>query len=139
MLQAHIYKGNQNSNDSSDVSTTIPSRDLHAIWLGLSSEDVSASLGSVRNVSSPNVKVSRLLLLSGADPDHRLGPDCLGGATLLCVFAHLGYADMVQALVEFGANVSASNTKVCFFVTMPEERGNHFSDTLVIWARRAHT
>ena len=37
--------------------------------------------------------------------------DCLGGAPLLSVFAHLGYVDMVQALVEFGADVGAVNSE----------------------------
>ena len=101
ILKAHIYKNKEDPSMSS--------RDMHAIWLGLASGDVSASLGSVRNVSCPNVKVSRLLLLSGADPDHRV-VDCLGGAPLLSVYAHLGYVDMVQALLEFGADVRATNS-----------------------------
>ena len=37
--------------------------------------------------------------------------DCLGGAPLLSVFAHLGYVDMVHALVEFGADVGAVNSE----------------------------
>jgi hypothetical protein len=38
------------------------------MWIAMTSEDVSLALGSVRNVASPNVKVSRLLLLAGASP-----------------------------------------------------------------------
>ena len=52
--------------------------------------------------------MSRLLLLAGADPDHRV-VDCLGGAPLLCIYAHLGYLDMVQVLLEFGADVAVTN------------------------------
>ena len=87
---------------------SIASRDLHAIWIALSSNDISLSLATIRNIASPNVKVSRLLLLAGASPDHI--SDCLGKSPLIGVYSHLGYVDMVNALIEFGADVNATNT-----------------------------
>ncbi len=58
---------------------------VQAAWIAQSSSDVSSALGAVRNVSSPNAKVSRLLLLAGASPDART--EFLDGASLLGVFA----------------------------------------------------
>ena len=87
---------------------SIASRDLHAVWIALSSNDISLSLATIRNVASPNVKVSRLLLLAGASPDHI--SDCLGKSPLMGVYSHLGYMDMVNALIDFGADVNATNT-----------------------------
>ena len=87
---------------------SIASRDLHAVWIALSSNDISLSLATIRNVASPNVKVSRLLLLAGASPDHI--SDCLGKSPLIGVYSHLGYMDMINALIDFGADVNATNT-----------------------------
>ena len=66
------------------------------------------ALGSVRNVASPNTKVSRLLLLAGASPD--AVSDYLDRSPLMGVFSNQGFADMVTVLIEFGGNVNASNS-----------------------------
>ena len=96
---------------------SIASRDLHAIWIALSSNDISLSLATIRNVASPNVKVSRLLLLAGASPDHI--SECLGKSPLIGVYSHLGYMDMVNALIDFGADVNATNTDgECFLFSL---------------------
>lgn len=79
------------------------------MWVSMTADDVSLSLGCVRNVSNPNVKVSRLLLLSGASPDHVT--DYFDEAPLLCVFAKQGFLDMVSLLIEFGADVNAVNAE----------------------------
>ena len=106
----------ENSLSENEIkSGSIASRDLHAIWIALSSNDISLSLATIRNVASPNVKVSRLLLLAGASPDHI--SDCLGKSPLIGVYSHLGYMDMVTALIDFGADVNATNTdgkEFCF-------------------------
>lgn len=81
ILKAHIYK-----NMAPGQTGPIPPRDLQALWIAQSSSDVSLALGSVRNVASPNTKVSRLLLLAGASPDAI--SDYLDGAPLLGVFAN---------------------------------------------------
>ena len=99
ILKAHVYKNM--------TSAVIPARDLQAIWIGTASEDVSLALGAVRNVASPNVKVSRLLLLAGASPDYL--SDYFDEAPLIGVFANQGYIDMISLLIEFGADVNAVN------------------------------
>ena len=102
ILKAHIYKNMTSS------SMAIPPRDLQALWIAQSTQDPSLALGSVRNVASPNTKVSRLLLLAGASPDAI--SDYLDGAPLMGVFSNQGFVDMVVLLIEFGGNVNAVNS-----------------------------
>ncbi|XP_076309260.1 protein TANC2-like isoform X3 [Tachypleus tridentatus] len=103
MLMAHIYR-------SSARDTLIPElapRDLQAYWIHQCTDDVTAALTASRNVYSPNVKVSRLLLLAKADPNGRTGQ--MGNAPLLVVAAYEGILEMVAILLEFGANPGATN------------------------------
>ena len=100
LLKAHIYRNSSNA---------VPSRDLQSQWIGFVSEDVSEALGHPSNLASPNLKVSRLLLLSGASPDF-ITPS-LGKAPMLCVAAHQGHQEMVSLLLEFGASISATNQR----------------------------
>ena len=51
ILKAHLYK-------SCGPEMIVPPRDLQAVWIALSADDVSASLASIRNLFSPNVKVT---------------------------------------------------------------------------------
>lgn len=51
ILKAHLYK-----NCAPEM--PVPPRDLQAVWVALSTDDASASLGSLRNLFSPNVKVN---------------------------------------------------------------------------------
>ena len=44
-------------------------KDLQASWIAMASHDPTLALSHVKNLASPNVKVSRLLLLAGASPD----------------------------------------------------------------------
>lgn len=67
---------------------SVSSRDLQASWVAESSESVSAAVCHLRNVYSPNVKVSRLLLLAGASPDYIT--DFLGNAPILCMYSNEG-------------------------------------------------
>ncbi|XP_042370465.1 protein TANC2-like, partial [Plectropomus leopardus] len=78
---------------------------LQGLWLSYSTESLSPALASLRNLYTPNIKVSRLLILGGADVDHR--SDVLNGAPLLCVHAHLGHGDAVALLLDLGAQVDA--------------------------------
>ncbi len=103
ILKAHVYKNLTAGQNNS----AIPARDLQAMWIATASEDVSLALGAVRNVASPNVKVSRLLLLAGASPDYL--SDYFNEAPLVGVFANQGYIDMISLLLEFGADVNAVN------------------------------
>ncbi|GAB6031968.1 hypothetical protein CHUAL_010349 [Chamberlinius hualienensis] len=95
ILKAHIYK---------TVSRQMGffSRDVQALWVCLSSKDVSASLTTERNAYSPNVKVSRLLMLAGSDPNSVT--EFLNEAPVLGLSAHEGFVDMVTMLLEFNAD-----------------------------------
>ena len=50
ILKAHLYK-------TCGSELQMAPRDLQAVWVALSADDVSASLGCLRNIFSPNVKV----------------------------------------------------------------------------------
>ena len=113
ILKAHLYKTSAG---------LLPPRDLQAVWVALSSDDVSASLGSLRNVFSPNVKVSRLLLLAGASPDHIT--QIRSCSPLLCLAAQEGLLDLVSILLEFGANCNATTSSGVSALALAAERGH---------------
>nr|XP_057934103.1 protein TANC2 isoform X3 [Doryrhamphus excisus] len=98
ILKAHIFKG---LSKKVGVSSSI----LQGLWVSYSSEGLSAALSSLRNLYTPNIKVSRLLMLGGANVNYRT--EVLNNAPVLCVHAHLGYMDMVALLLEFGAFADA--------------------------------
>ena len=85
ILKAHLYK----SIVSSSSTSSIPPRDLQAIWVALSTENLSLALGSVRNVASPNTKVSRLLLLAGMCKTYFFVPKLLLDNRLSLIFRSL--------------------------------------------------
>ncbi|KAI4487050.1 hypothetical protein M0802_012073 [Mischocyttarus mexicanus] len=113
VLKAHVYRG---------VAPCWPSRDLQAIWLTSATECVSAALCTLRNIYSPNVKVSRLLLLAGASPNHIT--EYLGNAPVLCMYAHEGSVEMVSLLLEFGADVELTNSQGCTALSLAAARGH---------------
>ncbi|XP_033624485.1 protein TANC1-like isoform X2 [Asterias rubens] len=98
ILKAHIYKtlGRQLGGFSA--------RELQAVWMHLNTDQLSFSLATRRNLFSPNVKVSRLLLLAGANPNHHT--DVLNSAPIMCVSAREGHTEMVSLLLEFDADVN---------------------------------
>ena len=51
LLKANLFRAN--------------AKDLQAAWLAIASRDTTMALAHVKNVATPNVKVSRLLLLAG--------------------------------------------------------------------------
>ncbi|KAE8742661.1 hypothetical protein FOCC_FOCC011790 [Frankliniella occidentalis] len=114
ILKAHLYKNMTLHRYSS--------RELQAHWVASSSADVSSALCSLRNIYNPNVKVSRLLLLAGADPNSIT--DFLGKAPALCMFAHEGNAEMVSILLEFGADVELTNSQGCTALSLAATRGH---------------
>ena len=59
ILKSNIYKNSQNVRFST--------RQLQACFTSLSMNDISLALSCMRNIYSPIIKVSRLLLLAGAD------------------------------------------------------------------------
>ncbi|XP_075846505.1 protein TANC2 isoform X7 [Microtus pennsylvanicus] len=100
VLKAHIFKG---LSKKVGVSSSI----LQGLWISYSTEGLSMALASLRNLYTPNIKVSRLLILGGANINYRT--EVLNNAPILCVQSHLGYTEMVALLLEFGANVDASS------------------------------
>uniref|UniRef100_A0A3Q2WIV0 Tetratricopeptide repeat, ankyrin repeat and coiled-coil containing 2 n=1 Tax=Haplochromis burtoni TaxID=8153 RepID=A0A3Q2WIV0_HAPBU len=100
ILKAHIFKG---LSKKVGVSSSI----LQGLWVSYSTEGLSAALSSLRNLYTPNIKVSRLLMLGGANVNYRT--EVLNNAPILCVHSHLGYMDMVALLLEFGASVDAQS------------------------------
>ncbi|XP_041927256.1 protein TANC1 isoform X4 [Alosa sapidissima] len=96
ILKAHIFKGQSKK-------TGVSSSVLQALWISCSTDSLSAALASLRNIYTPNVKVSRLLMLGGANVNYRT--EVLGNAPVLCVQSHLGHLEMVTLLLEHGARV----------------------------------
>ncbi|KAJ8284474.1 hypothetical protein COCON_G00033240 [Conger conger] len=100
ILKAHIFKG---LSKKVGVSSSI----LQGLWVSYSTEGLSTALASLRNLYTPNIKVSRLLMLGGANVNYRT--EVLNNAPILCVHAHLGYTDTVSLLLEFGASVDTAS------------------------------
>uniref|UniRef100_A0A8B9HWH7 Tetratricopeptide repeat, ankyrin repeat and coiled-coil containing 2 n=1 Tax=Astyanax mexicanus TaxID=7994 RepID=A0A8B9HWH7_ASTMX len=98
ILKAHIFKG---LSKKVGVSSSI----LQGLWVSYSTESLSTALSSLRNLYTPNIKVSRLLMMGGANVNYRT--EVLNNAPVLCVHAHLGYMDMLNLLLEFGASVDS--------------------------------
>ncbi|XP_063257178.1 protein TANC1 isoform X5 [Prinia subflava] len=99
ILKAHIFKGLSKR-------TGISSSHLQALWIGYSTDGLSTALASLRNIYTPNVKVSRLLILAGANVNYRT--EVLNNAPVLCVQSHLGHEEVVTLLLEFGAAVDGT-------------------------------
>ncbi|XP_044740746.1 protein TANC2 isoform X2 [Chrysoperla carnea] len=115
ILKAHVYRNMTFSN-------SLTSRDIQANWVATSSDNISAAVCTLRNIYSPNVKVSRLLLLGGASPDYVT--EFLGNAPALCMYAHEGIIPMVSLLLEFGANVELTNSQGMTALALASARGH---------------
>uniref|UniRef100_A0A6Q2Z4D3 Tetratricopeptide repeat, ankyrin repeat and coiled-coil containing 1b n=1 Tax=Esox lucius TaxID=8010 RepID=A0A6Q2Z4D3_ESOLU len=109
ILKAHIFKG---LSKKTGVSSSV----LQALWISCSADGLSAALASLRNLYTPNVKVSRLLMLGGANVNYRT--EVLNNGPVLCVQSHLGHQEMAGLLLEFGASVDVLSengmTPLCF-------------------------
>uniref|UniRef100_UPI003AAA430D protein TANC1-like n=1 Tax=Centroberyx gerrardi TaxID=166262 RepID=UPI003AAA430D len=99
ILKAHIFKG---LSKRTGVSSSV----LQAMWVNCSTDSLSAALASLRNLYTPNIKVSRLLMLGGASVTWCT--EVLGHAPILGVHAHLGHLEMVAVLLEMGAPVDGT-------------------------------
>ncbi|XP_068435470.1 protein TANC1-like isoform X2 [Clinocottus analis] len=99
ILKAHIFKG---MSKKTGVSSSV----LQAIWVNCSTDSLSAALASLRNLYTPNIKVSRLLMLGGASVTWCT--EVVGHAPILAVHAHLGHVEMVALLLEMGAPIDGT-------------------------------
>ncbi|XP_041791379.1 protein TANC1-like [Chelmon rostratus] len=108
ILKAHIFKG---LSKKTGVSSSV----LQAMWVNCSTDSLSAALASLRNLYTPNIKVSRLLMLGGASVTWCT--EVVGHAPILAVHAHLGHVEMVALLLEMSAPVEGTTdsgmTPVC--------------------------
>ncbi|KAJ7992572.1 hypothetical protein DPEC_G00280080 [Dallia pectoralis] len=100
ILKAHIFKG---LSKKVGVSSSV----LQGLWVSYSTEALSSALASLRNLYTPNIKVSRLLILGGANVNYR--SEVLNNAPVLCVHTHLGYAETAGLLLENGAHVDGES------------------------------
>ncbi|XP_033478366.2 protein TANC1-like [Epinephelus lanceolatus] len=111
ILKAHIFKG---LSKKTGVSSSV----LQAMWVNCSTDSLSAALASLRNLYTPNIKVSRLLMLGGASVTWCT--EVVGHAPILAVHAHLGHVEMVGLLLEMGAPVDGTTdngmTPLCLAV-----------------------
>ncbi|XP_072236911.1 protein TANC1-like [Leuresthes tenuis] len=99
ILKAHIFKG---LSKKTGVSSSV----LQAMWVNCSTDSLSAALASLRNLYTPNIKVSRLLMLGGASVTWCT--EVIGHAPILAVHAHLGHMEMVALLLEMGAPIDGT-------------------------------
>ncbi|KAF5280679.1 hypothetical protein FQA39_LY05327 [Lamprigera yunnana] len=114
ILKAHVYRNM--------TFQTVSSRELQAYWVAESSENVSAAICNLRNIYSPNVKVSRLFLLAGGSPNFIT--TYLGNAPILCMYAYEGIIPMVSLLLEFGANVELTNSQGSTALSLASAKGH---------------
>lgn len=113
ILKAHIYR-----NSGSGV---LP-RDLQAFWVASVAQRIESALCPLRNIYSPNIKVSRLMLLAGASPNHTT--DILGKAPILLIAASEGTTSMVNLLLEFGADVESRNSQGSTALILASAKGH---------------
>ncbi|KAM4731700.1 protein TANC1-like isoform 3-T3 [Anableps anableps] len=127
ILKAHIFKGLSKK-------TGVPSSVLQALWISCSTDGLSAALASLRNLYTPNVKVSRLLMLGGANVNYRT--EVLNNAPVLCVQCHLGHHEISSLLLEFGASVDVVSengmSPLCFSAA-----GGHLGLVMLLCKRGA--
>ncbi|GFT99218.1 protein TANC2 [Nephila pilipes] len=116
VLKAHIYK----TTPKEYLNGCLP-RDLQAYWVNLGSSCIESSLGSLRNLYSPNTKVSRLLLLAGASPHHCV--PSLDNMPMLAISAQYGFIEMVSLLLEFGGNVNTVSNSGVGALTLSSQKG----------------
>merc|ERR550534_1629326 len=103
----HLLKANVNK--ITDADSAYANRDLQAAFVSLAVEDVSSALADPRALYRPVVRVTRLLLLAGADPNYRVEDE--QGMSVLGVHCALGHTELVSLLLEYGAQAGAEEVR----------------------------
>ncbi|XP_045485501.1 protein TANC2 isoform X2 [Pieris rapae] len=116
ILKAHMYR------NLGPAQLGLCPRDLQATLVASSSANVGEAIANLRNIYTPNVKVSRLMLLAGGSPNQVT--ECLGNAPLLCMYAYQGIIAMVGLLIEFGADIEMTNSQGCSALSLACQRGH---------------
>lgn len=116
ILKAHMYR------NLGPAQLGLCPRDLQATLVASSSGNVGEAIANLRNIYTPNVKVSRLMLLAGSSPNQL--SDCLGNAPLLCMYAYQGILSMVALLLEFGADLEMTNSQGCSALSLACQKGH---------------
>ena len=110
-LGHHLLKANPYKYMRAGTAPDLPSgKDCHVLWIKKAAGYPTALQNALlfeRNCYYPNSKVSRLLLLSGANPN-ACWPD---GSCLLSSFAQTGNITMIQLLLQFNVDVDYPNPK----------------------------
>ncbi|KAL4707589.1 hypothetical protein ACJJTC_001634 [Scirpophaga incertulas] len=116
ILKAHMYR------NLGPAQLGLCPRDLQAMMVATSSSNVGEAIANLRNIYTPNVKVSRLMLLAGGSPNQIT--ECLGNAPLLCMYAYQGILSMVGLLIEFGADLELTNSQGCSALSLACQSGH---------------
>ncbi|XP_068617508.1 protein TANC2 isoform X2 [Battus philenor] len=116
ILKAHMYR------NLGPAQLGLCPRDLQAMMVATSSANVGEAIANLRNIYTPNVKVSRLMLLAGGSPNQIT--ECLGNAPLLCMYSYQGILAMVGLLIEFGADLEMTNSQGCSALSLACQRGH---------------
>jgi len=106
-LSHHILKSNLYKNIGQELNFS--HRELQAFLVSLAADDISLALGCNRNIFAPIIKVSRLLLLSGGNPNYTT--EHMDHCPLLGIYSCQGNTDMVSLLLEYGADANRANAR----------------------------
>lgn len=125
-LGHHLLKANPYKYLRKEIAIDLPKgKDCQIEWIKMAAANdliLNNVLVHDRNLYYPNSKVSRLLLLSGADPN-ACWPD---GDTLLCKYSSIGNSAMIQLLLHYKADPNLPNYRTKMTPLMLAVRKNNF-------------
>nr|XP_002121336.3 protein TANC2-like [Ciona intestinalis] len=120
-LAHHVLKAGMFKNQSKQ--SGMSSSEQNASFMARSSQQLTEALSSLRNLFFPNMKVSKLLLRSGANPN--TPTEVFSNATPLSVVAHTGCIELATLLLMFGADVNQPATNGMAALTFAAAAGRH--------------